>query len=425
MDKAYITNLLLRYFTNEATHAEREALFAELEKYKNNEDWVEIHTSLLAQAEEIKEYDPEHYQAIIDKVLKGGGHKVPIAIGNKGDTKNTKIIPLYRIYRRAAFKWIAAACIIGVMSYGLWVMSEKKQPVSTAQTQTDRYKNDINPGGFKARLTLADGSVIILDSAAEGQLAAQGQTAVINKDGQLVYQSEKRVASGELIYNTLSTAKGETYSVTLSDGTKVWLNSASSLRYPASFASSAVRQVEITGEAFFEVKHNAAKPFKVLVNGMEVEDLGTEFNINAYTDEPETRTTLISGLAKVTPMSPAGGGDLGKTPNYKRPGVDLKPGQQSVFNPPNPVIRVLKNVNLDEVTAWKDNRFYFRSTDIRSLMRQLSRWYDVDVVYEDVPTTGFNARISRQTPVSSILKALELTGEVKFRIEGRKITVLR
>ena len=148
---------------------------------------------------------------------------------------------------------------------------------------------------------------------------------------------------------------------------------------------------------------------------MEVEDLGTEFNINAYGDEPEIKTTLISGSVKVS----------AKLSDLSFSAVKIKPGQQSVFNPSNPVIRVQNDVNLDEVTAWKDNRFYFRSTDIRSLMRQLSRWYDVDVVYEDVPTTGFNARISRQTPVSSILKALELTGEVKFRIEGRKITVFK
>jgi ferric-dicitrate binding protein FerR (iron transport regulator) len=387
--------LLGQYADNLSTPEETEELFDIIKASKEDEnlysfleqEWTKLQPSL--------ESEPD-WNRMFNNII---------------GTKETGKVRLMKPW----IKWSVAASIIVLLGIAYTIIATRHEKAPIAQTQDQRYKNDVNPGGYKARLTLADGTVIVLDSAAEGQLATQGQTAVLNKDGQLVYQSETGDVKRETIYNILSTAKGETYSVTLSDGTKVWLNSASSLRYPASFASSAVRQVEITGEAFFEVTHNAAKPFKVLVNGMEVEDLGTEFNINAYTDEPEIKTTLISGSVKVS----------AQLRDLSFSAVKIKPGEQAVSNPSNPVIRVQNNVNLEEVTSWKDNRFYFKSTDIKSLMRQLARWYDVEVTYEDVPATGFNARISRQTPISSILKALELTGEVKFRIEGKKITVFK
>jgi ferric-dicitrate binding protein FerR (iron transport regulator) len=202
--------------------------------------------------------------------------------------------------------------------------------------------------------------------------------------------------------------------LTLSDGTKVWLNAESSLRYPASFASSALnREVEITGEAYFEVKHNAKQPFKVhLPNGSIVEDLGTAFNINAYADEADIKTTLIEGSLRVFASSASSA-------------VKLVPGQQSVQIPQTRVIRVQNNVDLEEVTSWKNGRFSFTDASIETILKEISRYYDAEIVYTDKIPGQFVADISRDVPVSKLLHILELTNRVHFKIEGKKITVLK
>lgn len=304
--------------------------------------------------------------------------------------------------------WAVAASIVlalGFASYFL-LFNNPKQEVARIVTEEQRFKNDVDPGQYKARLTLADGRTIILDSAALGELVKQGNTIVLNKKGQLVYKAGGN--NSEVLYNTLSTAKGEMYATVLADGSKVWLNSVSSIKYPVAFTGKE-RRVEITGEAYFEIKHDSKMPFVVNVNGMEVHDLGTEFNINAYADEEVIKTTLVEGSAKVV-----------KENNSQL----LSPGQQLQLNTTGEM-NLINNADIDEAVAWRSGRFLFKSIDIKNLMRQLTRWYDVDVNYETVPVTRFNAKISRETPLSSILKALELTGEVRFRIEGKKVVVMR
>lgn len=273
------------------------------------------------------------------------------------------------------------------------------------------------PGTEGAILTLADGKQIILDSAANGSLAVEGRTKVINKDGQLVYEIEGRVPDA-LLYNTMTTPKGKQYQLVLADGSKVWLNAASSIRYPTAFAGTE-RRVEITGEAYFEIAHHADKPFKVSVNGMEVQVVGTHFNINAYEDEAAMQTTLLQGSVKITTnnhtriLSPGQQAQISTTLSHP---VQQKPGDEN--------IKVVKDADLDAVMAWKNGYFSFSQTDLQTVMRQIARWYDVEIVYAGtIPDRRFGGEIARNTNASQVLKILE-ESKVYFRIEGKKIIVL-
>ena len=213
-------------------------------------------------------------------------------------------------------------------------------------------------------------------------------------------------------YNILSTPYGGQYQVTLPDGTIVWLNSASNLRYPTSFTGHE-RRVEITGEAYFEVAKNARQPFKVKINlsngeGSEVEVLGTHFNINAYDDETTIRTTLFEGSVKI---------------NQSTGTTQIKPGQQLQTGKTGQ-IKIINNADLEETIAWKEGRFQFGNADINCIMRQLARWYDIDVKYEGNISRHFSGIIPRNVNLLKVLNMLELTGEVNFKVEGKKVIVI-
>jgi ferric-dicitrate binding protein FerR (iron transport regulator) len=265
---------------------------------------------------------------------------------------------------------------------------------------------DIHPGSNKAILQLADGKKIILDSSANGDLLIQGNTTIIKSDGQIDYTGNQN-AAGETLYNTVTTPKGGQYRLTLSDGSKVWLNAASSIRYPVVFTGND-RSVIITGEAYFEVAKNATKPFKVQVNDAVVEVLGTHFNINAYNDEPVIRTTLAEGSVKVTNSNNS---------------TMLRPGEEAQIQQEGGIKTV--TANLEETLAWKDGQFLFNDASIENIMRQVARWYDADIVYESKPTDHFNAEVARELPVSKLLHLLELTEKVHFKIEDKKIVVMK
>ncbi len=238
-----------------------------------------------------------------------------------------------------------------------------------------------------------------------GELAQQGNTTIIHEDEQLVYSQDG--GDGKMVYNTVSTSRGETYSLKLADGTTVYLNSASSVKFPVAFSGSE-RRIEITGEAYFKVAKNASQPFFVTVNGMAVQALGTEFNINAYSDESVIKTTLIEGLVEVSTKD--------------NPVTEIiKPGQQTKLN--GNALTVVKDVNIDEVIAWKDGFFHFESADLQSILRQFSRWYDVEVQYEGVISDErFFVIMSRKSTLSSVLKALQ-ANDIKFRIEEKRLIV--
>ncbi len=261
------------------------------------------------------------------------------------------------------------------------------------------------PGGDKAILTLANGTTIVLDSAAAGNIAVQGGVNVVKGGGQLSYQGTANTS--EVLYNTVSTPKGGQYLLSLADGSRVWLNAASSLRFPTAFRG-ADRLVELTGEGFFEVAHNSQKPFHVQVNDMQVKVLGTQFNINGYADDGNMRTTLIEGSVMVSSEK------LGRS-------AVLKPGQQAVLK--INALDVEKDVDTEEVMAWKTGYFIFNDRSVEEIMKQVSRWYDVDVMYESlVEPKYFSGAVKRKGDISDVLKIMEQAG-VKFKQEGRKIIV--
>ena len=317
--------------------------------------------------------------------------------------------------------WIAAtASILLFISVRAYFILHKDQPsqIATVHIQSP----DIMPGGNKAVLTLANGNKISLSDAKNGSIANQGRI-IINKtaDGKLVYQSGQAVAgtkdAGNISYNTISTPRGGHYNLVMADGTLAILDAASSIKYPVAF-NGRERAVEITGQVYFEVVHNAAKPFSVKVKGETIQDLGTHFNINAFDDEPVIKTTLIEGSVLVS---------LNKSVDAKaKNGIKLKPGQQAVTSSLNNSIMV-KNVDTDEAVAWKNGYFQFTDESLESIMRKIGRWYDVDVEYRNnsLKSKVFNGTISKYKNISQVLKVLEFAGETKFEIKDNKTIVVK
>ena len=305
------------------------------------------------------------------------------------------------ILRSRRYLWLAAASIFVIVAGGI-VLWQSRIAGQSKLVEVHSVQ-DLNPGGYKATLTLANGSVIILDSVHAGTIAEQGSSNIRKiADGQLAYDQTKE-KPGEVLYNVVSTPPGGQYKVILPDGSAVWLDAASSIRFPATFAK-AERRVEITGEVYFEVSDDPTRPFYVTANGMHVEVLGTHFNINAYADEPVIKTTLLEGSVRVAE------------------GIVLKPGQQAQLVADGPV-KVLSNVDMEEVVAWKNGYFQFDDADIQMVMRTLARWYNVKVRFEgDIPKVLSSGIISRANKASDVLKVLQASG-FHFRIEGETIIV--
>lgn len=301
---------------------------------------------------------------------------------------------------------VAAASILFFFGVGTFFLLTKH--VNSASTAN--YLSDIAPGGNRAILTLGNGRQINLTVAKNGTLAQRG-TISINKtaDGNITYQSGSGKANiSELEYNTMSTPVGGQYHLILGDGTGVWLNAASSIKYPTVFPG-AERKVEVTGEVYFQVAHNAAKPFRVVSNQQVIEVLGTHFNINAYADEASIKTTLLEGSVKVSNNNSS---------------IIIKPGQQAVFQ--NGHLSLNPVANLDEAVAWKNGYFQFKDEKIASVMRKLSRWYKINLQYQgQASEEGFNGTISRSKNISQVLKMLERTEAVHFKIDGRRVTVIQ
>jgi hypothetical protein len=307
-------------------------------------------------------------------------------------------------------KWAAAAAAaILLVSAGYFFLSRPGQKAAVAPPVIVKA-NDVPPGGDGAILTLANGEKIILDSAINGKLATDGNAAITKTgSGQLAYNA-LHATSNTLVYNTLATPRGKKTHIILADGTQVWLNAASSIRFPTTFIGKE-RTVEITGEAYFEVAKSASLPFTVKKSGSDfgVQVLGTSFNVSAYDDESAIRTTLIEGSVRVYQSAA---------------NTLLTPGQQAVVMGDANKIDLAANVNIDEVMAWKNGVFHFDRSDIGTVMRQIARWYDVDVAYKGTITRHFGGTISRDVNVSQVFKMLEMTGAVKFSIGGRKVTVV-
>jgi transmembrane sensor len=315
--------------------------------------------------------------------------------------------PVHRIHFLR--KWGSAAAVILLIGAGIifFVTSGRRSVRPETRLPKSIIRSTVIPGGSKAILTLADGAKIVLDSAANGAVADQGNTSVVKtSNGEIRYRPNNS-RQNAVAWNTMSTPKGGQYQLTLSDGTKVWLNAASSIRYPASFTGND-RTVEVTGEAYFEVTTDPHSPFHVKIKGgTEVEVLGTKFNVNAYDDEPGISATLLEGSVKV---------------RTQKKSELLRPGQQATIHQSD--ILVNQHSDIDKVMAWKNGLFNFEDASLTDVMRQLTRWYDIEVRYEDVvPEIYFAGKMSRDLRLEDILGGLK-GARVHFRLEGRTLVVL-
>jgi ferric-dicitrate binding protein FerR (iron transport regulator) len=307
-----------------------------------------------------------------------------ININRKRSAKRTRVFMM-----RFA---VAAIFMLAVAGVYLFLM---KQPQSSAIAS---YKNDVAPGKTGAKLRLSDGRMIMIDTVKDGLVAVDGKVKILKQNGRIVYEG----ATDLTAYNEIVADKGRQISAELPDGSVVYLNAASTLRYPLHF-SGKERLVEMTGEAYFEVTHNAAKPFKVKAGNEIIEDLGTKFNINAYTDEAAMKTTLLEGSVKVR-------------------NTVLQPSEQASIDKEG-VLTLVKDADLEDVMAWKNGEFRYHSVDFETIMRQAARWYDVEIVYEGKIKGTVTGGIGRDVNASELLQIMESTGKVSFEIDGKKIIV--
>jgi transmembrane sensor len=318
--------------------------------------------------------------------------------------RQLKVIrPVHRRWYPVA---VAGSILVLVLAAGTCFWSG--YPVKQDRQVKQMPANDVLPGGNKAVLTLANGEKIILEGAANGRLAQQGNARVQKLvNGRIVYQADNERSAG-IVYNTLTTPRGGQYQLGLPDGTQIWLNAASSVTYPTAFVGKE-RTVSITGEAYFEVAPNARMPFRVKTGEQMIEVLGTHFNVNAYPDEPSVNTTLMEGRVKVI---------------QRNQSQLLAPGEQaSVY--PSGQIGLVKKADVDQVMAWKNGKFIFGDkADIKTVMRQVARWYDVDVEYRGTVAQHFWGTVSRQMNAAQVFRLLEATGGVHFIIEGKRVIVM-
>lgn len=381
--------LLEKYLDRSITSQELEELNALLSKDAGSlEDAL---ADMIAQAPRMADYQEADWDPLFDKI---GDHI----------QASSPVVGISR-RRRWIFAATAAAVVLLLIGAGsLFRYNKYKPSAPLALVKDTTYLHDAAPGGNKAMLRLANDSVIDLTGAKNGVLDQQGGSQVVKPaDGELAYE---KGGAGSVGFNTLITPRGGQYHLTLPDGSRVWLNAASALKYPTVF-SGKERVVELQGEAYFEVAQNASMPFRVMVRKtpaeepVQVEVLGTQFNVMAYPDEPGISTTLLEGSVRVREGAKA---------------VLIKPGEQARENRVNPV-------DTEEVVAWKNGMFKFDEATIEQVMRQISRWYDVEVVYvNEHPKDLFRGELYRNVNVSRILRVLQASG-VHFTVEGKRIYV--
>jgi transmembrane sensor len=411
--------LLNRYANKTCTVEEKEELMRLLQESGNDEAVQQLIDKMIEERPATHTMPDTTAQAVLQAIF---------------EADETPVVPMEtgRV-RKIAFGRIAAAAVVLLLVTAtgwLWLT----RPSKTQDTTVAIMKNDVAPGGNKALLTLANGSTIILDNAANGVVAREGNAKVVKlKNGQLMYATaddQPANTSADVAYNTLSTPKGGEYKVVLPDGSQVWLNAESSITYPTAFDAKE-RKVTVTGEAYFEVAKLVTAeggkriPFLVDIKNRttggnlgQVQVLGTHFNINAYDDEKVVKTTLLEGKVKVVNRQSAFAKASADKSAILNPGEQVSISQSSELSHPIPV-------QTDAVMAWKNGLFHFEHTDIQTVMRQISRWYDVEVVYKrnlekDDPLFF---EVSRHTNLSDVLKVLNVAGGARFSVENKKIIV--
>jgi len=434
---ASLEYLLNRYANKTCTVEEKEELMQLLQESGNDEALQQLIDKMLEERPVIHTMPEMNAQAVLQAIF---------------EADETPVVQIQETpVRKISFGRIAAAAsVLLLLTAAGWFMLNRssKHDVTTAAV----IKNDVAPGGNKALLTLADGSTIVLDNAANGVVAEEGNATVVKlKNGQLVYKTDKEEAAGKagaVAYNTLSTPKGGEYKIVLPDGSEVWLNAESSITYPTAFNANE-RKVQVTGEAYFEVaklvtvKEGKRVPFLVDIysrkapkgNGLsptgglmgQVQVLGTHFNINAYEDEAAVKTTLLEGAVKVTQPAIGPASKRQQSAKADERAVVLKPGEQAVLAAANSRLTIDHSPGIDKVMAWKNGVFHFENADIQTVMRQLSRWYDVEVVYKrDIEKDDpLHFEVKRNTNLSDVLKVLNLAGGAKFSIDDEKKIIVQ
>ncbi len=403
------------YISDQATPAQVNALFEQIKSDDDNDHIVFIKEAVTAIPQSGKTTD----DIVIDSILEA------IISSNKDlRTSLEKNIPtavVRRIPPSRQWAWAAAAVFLlaGIGAY-LWIINKKDQPTSIVSIKA----SDIKPGRNGGILTLADGRQVVLDSAGNGVIATQSGAQVVLKNGQLSYIPTGTNA-GTTAFNTVSTPKGRQFSLVLPDGTRVWLDAASTLRYPTIFAGDQ-RQVDITGEAYFEVAKNVRMPFHVIVNNkISVDVLGTHFNVDAYSNEDKISTTLLEGSVNISVLS------NGQPSPIRRHSVILKPGQQAQTtgsgdpgtSDDNGIIKVME-ADIDKTMAWKNGLFYFDGAGLYQVMQQIERWYDIEIVIDKgVRNSEFVGKLTRDVTLDQLLEGFKEFG-VHYKLEGRKLTLL-
>jgi len=390
MDLKQFQELIERYLSEQSSSEETK----NLKQLINDPEYLAKLGSIMDEQLANNPFLASDYPQVIER-LKNGIEK------DIAQQKKLERVSSLRIVRR----WMAAAAVFILIASISFLWSKKRDTDSDGELTVTSSPIRITPGKDGAILTLSDNTTIVLDSADNGIIATQNGSDVVLNNGQLIYKTKNHAG---VAYNTMTTPKGRQFSLVLPDGTKAWLNAGSSLRYPTAFVGKE-RKVEVTGEVYFEVAKNERMPFKVKVNErMEVVVLGTHFNINSYSNEASINTTLLEGSVQIS----------NETQNQI-----LKPGQQANVNS-DQKINIVNNVNLKKIMAWKNGVFDFDDASLQEVMRQLERWYDIEVVYEKgVPDIEFVGTLARDLSLEDILKGLKLS-EVNLRIEGRKLIVM-
>jgi hypothetical protein len=394
MTASRIEYLLDRFVTKDITPEEKEELIDLLLDPRYEATFKSIIQDVMEQTGIEKEMPGERADAVLANILQVG--KDPVVY-----EEQRKVFSL-------SWMRVAAAAAFIVLIGGTYYWSGQNNRKEDSGSKAITVKNEpILPGTDKAVLTMSDGRTIVLENVENGLLAETGNTNIKKEGALLEYNAVIRGSEpAEVTFNTLSTPRGGQYRVVLSDGSKVWLNAASSLHFPTAFTGSS-REVELTGEAYFEIAKNKRMPFHVVVNGTRINVLGTHFNVNAYSEEQAIKTSLLEGSVEVI---------NGSFTNL------IKPGEQAIVKRKNDIIDKAA-VNMDAVMAWKNGLFEFEGADVSQIMRQIARWYDVEIEYAGkVPLRRFEGKISRNAQLSEVLQILELSN-IKFSVVGKRIIV--